>query len=82
MKHKAWSAAIVGIVAALIAGAVYVGSTGSASGDGNGIMVTLFLVFLGAVIAMQVVPGAMLFGAMVKALSMLTRKETVKDSRK
>ena len=44
---------------------------------GSGVMVTLFLAFLGAIIAVQIIPGLMLFGMMVKALCGLVHKETV-----
>ena len=69
------------LLALMVAGAVFLTSA-SGSGEGNGILVKLFLVFLGAIIAVQVIPGMLLFGAMVKAISNLTRKETVKEIRK
>ena len=61
------------VVAALI--------TGLGPSEDSGLMVKLFLLFLGAVIAVQVIPGMLLFGAMVKALSTLTRKEAVKHNK-
>lgn len=69
------------VVAMVIVGTAFLGDITETSGEG-GIMVKLFLLFLGAIIAMQVVPGMLLFGAMVKALGNLTRKETVKEPQK
>jgi hypothetical protein len=43
--------------------------------QGSGIMATLFIAFLGAIIAVQVIPGMMLFGMMLKGLASLFRKE-------
>jgi hypothetical protein len=43
--------------------------------QGAGIMATLFIAFLGAIIAIQVIPGMMLFGMMLKGLASLFRKE-------
>ncbi len=42
---------------------------------GSGIMTTLFVAFLGAIIAVQVIPGLMLFGMMLKGLASMFRKE-------
>lgn len=36
--------------------------------EGSGAMAKIFFFFLGAVIVVQVIPGLMLFGAMLKAL--------------
>ncbi len=48
---------------------------------GSGIMATLFVAFLGAIIAVQLIPGLMLFGMMVKGVASLFRKsETQKES--
>ena len=38
-------------------------------------MATLFIAFLGAIIAIQIIPGMMLFGMMVKGVCSLFRKE-------
>jgi hypothetical protein len=43
--------------------------------QGSGIMAILFIAFLGAIIAVQVIPGMMLFGMMVKGVASLFRKE-------
>ena len=39
------------------------------------LLATLFVAFLGAIIAVQVIPGLMLFGMMLKGLASLFRKE-------
>lgn len=41
---------------------------------GSGIMGSLFIAFLGAIIAVQVIPGIMLFGMMLKGLAGMFRK--------
>ena len=41
---------------------------------GSGIMATLFVAFLGAIIAVQLIPGLMLFGMMLKGVASLFRK--------
>ncbi len=43
--------------------------------QGSGIMATLFVAFLGGIIAVQVIPGLMLFGMMIKGVASLFRKE-------
>lgn len=68
-------------LAFMVTGSLFIGGLAQPA-DGNGIVVSLFLVFLGAIIAMQVVPGALLFGAMIKGLCALTRKATAKDTDK
>ncbi|HTG81658.1 MAG TPA: hypothetical protein VL949_06915 [Geobacteraceae bacterium] len=62
------------IVAIVLAGSVLVPSLSHLE-QGEGIMATLFLCFIGAIIAIQVVPGMMLFGMMVKGVYNLVRKE-------
>lgn len=69
------------VLAFILVGAVLLGGT-NGDAEGTGLMVKLFLIFLGAVIAVQVIPGMLLFGAMVKALTSLTRKEAVKETQK
>jgi len=41
---------------------------------GSGIMATLFVAFLGAIIAVQLIPGMMLLGMMLKGVASLFRK--------
>ena len=38
-------------------------------------MATLFIAFLGAIIAVQVIPGMMLFGMMLRGIASLFRRE-------
>lgn len=45
---------------------------------GDGVMIKLFLVFMGAIIAIQVIPGLILLGSMIKGLITLDRKEEAK----
>jgi hypothetical protein len=49
---------------------------------GSGFMATLFVAFLGAIIAVQVIPGLMLFGMMLKGIASLFRKaEAAKETK-
>ena len=41
---------------------------------GSGIMGSLFIAFLGAIIAVQVIPGIMLFGMILKGVASVFRK--------
>jgi Flp pilus assembly pilin Flp len=43
--------------------------------QGSGTMAILFVAFLGAIIAVQLIPGMMLFGMMIKGVASLFRKE-------
>ena len=62
------------IVALVIGGMTFLPSVANLE-EGSGIMATLFIAFLGAIIAVQVIPGMMLFGMMLKGLASLFRKE-------
>jgi membrane protein YdbS with pleckstrin-like domain len=42
---------------------------------GSGIMASLFIAFLGAIIAVQVIPAMMLFGMILKGVAGMFRKE-------
>ena len=66
--------AICLIVAIIVGGMTFLSSVADVE-RGGGIMATLFIAFLGAIIAVQVIPGMMLFGMMVKGLASLFRKE-------
>lgn len=68
-------------IALLIVGVALVTGFGGPAGE-SGLMGNLFLLFLAAVIAVQVIPGMLLFGAMIKAVGTLTRKEAVKHDHK
>ncbi len=62
------------IVAIVISGMAFLPSVANLE-QGSGLMPILFIAFLGAIIAVQVIPGLMLFGMMVKGLASLFRKE-------
>ena len=62
------------IVAIVVAGTVALSAVADID-KGGGIMATLFIAFLGAIIAVQVIPGLMLFGMMLKGVASLFRKE-------
>ena len=66
--------AICVIVAIIIGGMAFLHAVADLD-QGSGIMATLFIAFLGAIIAVQIIPGMMLFGMMVKGLASLFRKE-------
>ncbi len=62
------------IVAIVVGGTAFLPAVANLE-EGGGIMPVLFIAFLGAIIAVQVIPGLMLFGMMVKGLASLFRKE-------
>ncbi len=62
------------IVAIVIGGMMFLPSVANLE-QGSGIMPYLFIAFLGAIIAVQVIPGLMLFGMMAKGVASLFRKE-------
>ncbi|HLO24490.1 MAG TPA: hypothetical protein VK187_00130 [Geobacteraceae bacterium] len=62
------------IVAIVIGGTAFLPAVADIE-KGSGIMPTLFIAFLGAIIAVQVIPGLMLFGMMVKGVASLFRKQ-------
>jgi hypothetical protein len=66
------------LVSLMIAGFVIAGTVSlSLVADldkGSGIMGVLFIAFLGAIIAVQLIPGLMLFGMMVKGIAGMFHK--------
>jgi hypothetical protein len=72
---SSWKGKIAGclIVALVLAGAAFIPAVADVA-KGGGIMANLFLAFLGAIIAVQVIPGLMLFGMMFKGICNLIRK--------
>ena len=62
------------IVTIIVAGTVSLCAVAD-FGQGSGIMGILFIGFLGAIIAIQAIPGLMLFGMMLKGVASLFRKE-------
>ncbi len=64
------------IIALVMAGTAFIPAVANMEA-GSGIMATLFLAFLGAIIAVQVVPGLILFVMMLKGIYNLVRKAPV-----
>jgi membrane protein YdbS with pleckstrin-like domain len=76
-KSSAGKIASLAIVAVVVAGAFAVSGVADVS-EGSGLMGKVFVLFLGAVIALQVVPCLMLVAAMVKGVcSMVSKKISV-----
>ncbi|MBJ6750869.1 hypothetical protein [Geomonas anaerohicana] len=61
-KVTSWS--IIGVV---VAGTLLISGIADIS-EGSGLMAKIFLLFIGAIIVVQVIPGVMLFGAMLKGI--------------
>lgn len=68
-KVTSWS-----IIALVAAGTLLISGVADIS-EGSGTMAKIFLVFLAAVIVVQVIPGLMLFGAMLKGIYSLVAKK-------
>ena len=69
------------IVTFVVAGTVSLSAVADLD-QGSGIMAILFIAFLGAIIAVQLIPGLMLFGMVLKGVASLFRKEaTEKETR-
>lgn len=68
-KAASWS-----IIALVAAGTLLISGVADVS-EGSGVMAKIFLFFLGAVIVVQVIPGLMLFSAMVKGIYSLFSKK-------
>jgi len=68
-KVTSWS--IVGVV---LAGTLLISGIADVS-EGSGIMAKIFLFFIGAIIVVQVIPGVMLFCAMLKGVYGLFAKK-------
>lgn len=71
MKGKVASLSIIGVV---VAGTLLISGIADIS-EGGGVMAKIFLLFLGAVIVVQVIPGIMLLGAMFKGIYSLFGKK-------
>jgi hypothetical protein len=77
-EKKSLNGKIAGLlVLALIVGGMTLLPAVSNLDPGSGMMATLFIAFLGAIIAIQVIPGLMLFGMMLKGIASLFRKAEV-----
>lgn len=68
------------IVALIVAGTFFLPAVADVT-QGTGILTIAFLAFLGAIIAIQVVPGLMLFGMMVKGLCSLVRRQPAESKK-
>lgn len=64
------------IVALVVMGTVAAAFVGQVS-DGGELMSKLFLIFFGTIIAVQIIPGLFLLGAMLKGLTSLGNKEAL-----
>jgi hypothetical protein len=67
------------IVALVFAGTLLVSVVANV-GEESGIMGRVFIFFVGAIIAIQLVPGMMLFGAMLKGIFARKAKVPAEDS--
>jgi hypothetical protein len=72
-KTKTGKIASLVIVAAVVVGALAI--SGIADVSGGSMMSKLFILFLGAVIVLQIVPCMMLLAAMVKGVASLFHKK-------
>ena len=61
------------ILAIIVAGTVSLTAVADID-KGSGIMAILFIAFLGAIIAVQLIPGLMLFGMMLKGVASMFHK--------
>ena len=58
----------------VVAGTLLISGIADVS-EGSGLMAKIFLLFIGAIIVVQVIPGIMLFGAMLKGIYGLFSKK-------
>ena len=70
------------VIVALVAAGTFFLPMVAGMDKGSSIMTKLFLGFFGAIIAIQIVPGLMLFGVIVKGLFNLGHKNTELEARK
>jgi len=69
------------IVALVFAGTLLVSVVANV-GEESGVMGKVFIFFIGAIIAIQLVPGMMLFGAMLKGIFAKKAKVPVEESKR
>ncbi len=67
--------ALVGVL--VLGGIIAFAAINQTNTDGE-LMSQLFLIFFGFIITVQIVPGLVLFGAMLKGICGFTRKEAVR----
>jgi hypothetical protein len=75
-RMASWS--IIGVV---LAGTLLISGIAEVS-EGSSVMAKIFLFFLGAVIVVQVIPGLMLFGSMMKGIFSIVSKKKVPAEQK
>lgn len=73
-KTKTNALASWSIIGVVLAGTLLISGIADVS-EGSGVMAKIFLFFLGAVIVVQVIPGLMLFGSMMKGIYSLVSKK-------
>jgi hypothetical protein len=73
-KSAAGKIASLTIVAVVVAGALLISGVADVA-EGSGVMAKMFILFLGAVIVLQIVPGMMLMAAMFKGVYSLVSKK-------
>jgi hypothetical protein len=74
-RIASWS--IIGI---LVAGSLLIFRIADI-GEGSGLMARIFILFLGAIIVVQIIPGLMLLGAMLKAVCSMFGKKAKAEVR-
>lgn len=65
---------VTGMIVALVAMCAIAFISFNHVSEGGEFMSKLFLIFIGAIIAMQAVPGLLLLGAMIKGMASLNQK--------
>lgn len=76
IKGTAGKVINVAIVAVVVMGTVATAFIGQVS-DGGELMSKLFLIFFGTIIALQIIPGLLLLGGMLKGLASLGNKNAL-----
>jgi len=74
MKNKAQKVANAMIIGMVIMGTVIFSVINQVS-SGTELMPKIFLLFLGAIITVQIIPGLILLGTMVKGLANISQKK-------
>ena len=73
-KSRTNSLASWSIIGVVLAGTLLISGIAEVS-EGSSVMAKIFLFFLGAVIVVQVIPGLMLFGSMMKGIFSIVSKK-------
>jgi ABC-type Na+ efflux pump permease subunit len=75
-KSVAGKIASLTIVAVVVAGALLISGVADVA-EGSGVMAKMFILLLGAVIVLQIVPGLMLMAAMFRGVYSMVSKKVV-----